>query len=185
MSKILAESANTNERILLGHVSGLFGVKGWVKVFSYTDPREQITHYKKWYLGGQADTVIELEQGQIHKQGVIAKLAGIDDRDTAATLVKKDIWVDKSDLPQLSENEYYWHDLIGCKVSDGADRVIGKVHDLIETGANDVLVVVTSNESHEIANNKQEHLIPYLLGQVIKSIDLDKQQIHVEWDLDY
>lgn len=185
MSKTLAESANTNERILLGHVSGLFGVKGWVKVYSYTDPREQITRYKKWYLGGQAGTVIELEQGQAHKQGVIAKLAGIDDRDTAATLVKKDIWVDKSDLPQLSENEYYWHDLIGCTVSDGADRVIGKVHDLIETGANDVLVVVTTTESHEIAKNKQEHLIPYLLGQVIKSIDLDKQQIHVEWDLDY
>lgn len=185
MSTTLAETANNNEKILLGHVSGLFGVKGWVKVFSYTDPREQITQYKKWYLGSHPSRLIELEQGQAHKQGVIAKLAGIDDRDTAAKLVEQDIWVDKSDLPELSENEYYWHDLIGCTVLDGADRVIGKVHDLIETGANDVLVVVASTGSDKTVKNKREHLIPYILGQVIKSIDLDKQQIHVEWDLDY
>ena len=176
----MAESANNNERILLGHVSGLFGVKGWVKVFSYTDPREQITKYTQWYLGNQQAQPIQLEEGQAHKQGVIAKLVGIDDRDRAATIVKQDIWVDKSDLPTLSENEYYWHDLIGCLVRDSTDTVIGKVHDLIETGANDVLVVVADS-----TKNKTEHLIPYIQGQVIKSIDLDKQQIQVEWDLDY
>lgn len=176
----MAESANNNERILLGHISGLFGVKGWVKVFSYTDPREQIAQYRQWYLGSQQGEAIKLEAGQAHQKGVIAKLAGIDDRDRAAAIVKQDIWVDKSDLPELSENEYYWHDLIGCSVSDSAGSIIGTVHDLIETGANDVLVVVA-----DTAENKTEHLIPYIQGQVIKSIDLDKQQICVEWDLDY
>ena len=80
----------------------------------------------------------------------------------------------------MSENEYYWHDLIGCSVSDSTGSIIGTVHDLIETGANDVLVVVA-----DTAENKTEHLIPYIQGQVIKSIDLDRQQIRVEWDLDY
>ena len=177
----MAELANQEERILLGHISGLFGVKGWVKVFSYTSPRTQITEYKQWYLGQDNEQFIQLEAGQAHKIGVIAKLAGIDDRDLAVTLIKKEIWVNRRELPVLSAGEYYWHQLIGCEVIDTSGQTIGKVHDLIETGANDVFIVRALDKDKKT----KEHLIPYLVGQVVQSIDLDKQQIQVEWDLDY
>ena len=173
----MADPANTDKRILLGHISGLFGVKGWLKIFSYTSPRTQITAYKQWYLGEDEQVVMRLEAGQAHKDGVIAKLVGIDDRDQAMNLMQREIWVNQQALPELAQGEYYWHQLIGCQVLDVAGDVIGQVHDLMETGANDVLIVQTLHP------HKREYLIPYIREQVIKSIDLDRRQIRVEWDL--
>ncbi len=175
----MADSANIAKRILLGHISGLFGVKGWVKVFSYTSPRAQIIAYKEWHLGEHKQDMLRLEAGQTHKDGVIAKLVGIDDRDQATNLLQQEIWVNQRALPELAQGEYYWHQLIGCQVIDTDGHIIGQVRDLIETGANDVLIVKA------LQDHKREHLIPYIREQVIKSIDLDSGQIIVEWDLNY
>ena len=85
------------EKILLGHISGLFGVKGWIKIFSYTSPRVQIVNYKNWYLKTRTDhsdyTLVCVEDGRAHKEGVVAKLQNIDDRDSAATLLEAEICV--------------------------------------------------------------------------------------------
>ena len=166
-----------NKKVLLGKINGLFGVKGWVKVFSYTQPRHKIVEYKNWYLGDDQSHHIEVEQGQAHKSGVIAKLKGIDDRDLAVTLVNQKIWVASDQLETLPEGEYYWFQLIGLKVVDSDNQPIGEVKDLIETGANDVLIVR--------ADSKTEYLIPYLQGQVVKSIDLDEKRMMVDWDVNY
>ncbi len=165
-----------DEMIILGRVSGLFGVKGWVKVYSHTSPRQGILGYKTWYLmqndGWQRHT---LAAGQAHGKGVVAKLAGYDDRDQAATLIGIDIAVKREQLPKLAPGEYYWSDLEGLRVEtvDGVD--LGVVSHLFETGANDVLVV----------KGERERLIPYTRGEAIKEVDLQTGRIIVDWDPDF
>ena len=165
----------------MGHISGLFGVKGWVKIFSYTSPREQIVAYKHWYLkrkqkAGEFE-LIRVEDGRTHKEGVIAKLNEIDDRDSAAALLETEIWVDENELPDLEEGEYYWYQLTGLQVTNLEQENLGTVTGLMETGANDVLLVR--------APDNEEILIPYIREQVIKSVDLDARLIVVDWDKDY
>ena len=160
----------------MGHVSGLFGVKGWVKVFSHTRPRSRIVEYKAWYLGCDSKPVT-LQEGRSHKEGVVAKFEGIDDRDAAAALLESEIWVDEADLSALPEDEYYWYQLIGLEVLDTNKQSLGSVKNLLETGANDVLVVR--------GEGKTEHLIPYIKGQVIQSIDLEKNCLIVDWDINF
>ncbi len=168
---------NVEEKVLLGHVSGLFGVKGWVKVFSYTRPRSQIVTYKRWYLGETQDRLIVLEEGRSHKEGVIAKLEGINDRDSAVSLIDSKIWISEVELEPLEEDEFYWYQLIGLQVFDTENKLLGSVKKLLETGANDVLIVQ--------GDGKSEHLIPYIKGQVVKSIDLSSQSLVVDWDTEY
>lgn len=165
------------EKVLLGAINGLFGVKGWVKVFSYTQPRHKIVEYKHWYLGDNQDSLVEVEKGQIHKSGVIAKLTNIDDRDAALVLLNKNIWVAADQLDALAEDEYYWFQLIGLDVYDCGNNRLGKIKDLMETGANDVIIVQS--------DSKAEHLIPYIKEQVVKSIDLMNNRMDVDWDTNY
>ena len=165
------------EKVLLGLINGLFGVKGWVKVYSYTRPRAKIVEYQHWYLGNEFNQPIRVEQGRSHKGGVVAKLKGIDDRDTAVALLDSEIWVADDQLVTLPNNEYYWYQLIGLEVRDTENKPLGSIKDLIETGANDVMVVR--------GKGKAEHLIPYIQGQVIKSIDLEKKCMVVDWDTDF
>ena len=169
------------EKILLGHISGLFGVNGWVKIFSYTSPREQIVNYKNWYLkstqGAKDFTLNYVEGGRAHKEGVIAKLKNIDDRDSAVALLEHEIWVDESALSDLKEGEYYWYQLTGLNVINQEQVRLGTVTGLMETGANDVLVV------HD--DTLKETLIPYIREQVIKSVDLEEKLIMVDWDKDF
>lgn len=161
----------------MGHIHGLFGVKGWIKVFSYTRPRTQILEYKHWNLGDSAERSVLIETGKGHKDGVIAKLQGIDDRDAAVALLQQKIWVDEASLPALESGEYYWYQLIGAQVVDTAGRVLGEVTQLFETGANDVLVVRD--------NDGNEHLVPYVMQRVIKEVDLVNNKLIVDWDTDY
>ncbi len=166
-----------DEKVLLGTINGLFGVKGWVKVFSYTQPRHNILEYKNWLLGDEQNRPLEVELGQAHKSGVIAKLKGIDSRDAAVLLLNKNIWVSADQLDTLPDNEYYWYQLIGMDVYDCENKRIGKIKELMETGANDVIVVSDTAKS--------EHLIPYIREQVVKTIDLQNNKMVVDWDINF
>ena len=165
------------EKVLLGQINGLFGVKGWIKVFSYTRPRIKIVDYQAWYLGDDFKQAKRIEQSRSQKGGVIVKLEGIDDRDSAVELLDQKIWIAGEQLTPLPENEYYWYQLIGLDVLDTENKQLGSIKDLIETGANDVMVIR--------GKGKAEHLIPYIQGQVIKSIDLERNCMVVDWDPDF
>lgn len=108
---------------------------------------------------------------------MIAKLEGIEDRDAAVALLRQKIWVDKSALPILADNEYYWYQLIGLRVFDTSKQSLGKIIQLFETGANDVMVVQGEDGS--------EHLVPYVMDRVIKEVDLANNRMVVDWDTDY
>ena len=113
--------------------------------------------------------------GRIHGKGLVARLEGVDDRDTAHSLKGFDIAVNRDQLPKTTEGEYYWVDLEGLDVRTIEGVALGKVDYLFETGANDVLVV----------KGDRERLVPYISDQVIKSVDLQKALIVVDWDPDF
>ena len=161
--------------VILGRIVGLFGVRGWIKVYSYTEPREAVLDYRDWLLGRDGDWQrVELAEGKRHGKAVIARLEGIDDRDAAAELIGSDIGVDRDALPEPEEGHYYWADLEGLSVrlEDGSE--LGAVERMLATGANDVMVV----------QGEQERLIPFVMDEVVLGVDLAAGRIDVDWEWD-
>jgi 16S rRNA processing protein RimM len=162
--------------VVLGRVSGLYGIKGWVKVFSYTEPRQAITRYNPLYLNIDGEwKEYRVADGRSQGKSVVIKFDGLEDRDAAALLTDRDIAVSREQLPSLAPDEYYWADLQGLRVitTDGVE--LGQVAYLLETGANDVLVV----------DGERERLIPFLRNDVVVAVDLAQKQIRVDWDPDF
>lgn len=166
--------------IVMGKLGAAFGIRGWLKVFSSTEDAESIFDYQPWFIqrAGKWQQV-ELESWKRHSQEIIIKVKGIDDRDAAALLTNCEVVVDANSLPSLEEGDYYWKDLIGCKVTTSKGYELGKVVDLMETGSNDVLVVKANLKD---AFGVKERLIPFLNEQVIKKVDLATGFIEVDWD---
>lgn len=166
-----------NALVILGEIAGLYGVRGWVKVHSQTDPRENILTYSPWQLtcrDAQTHTRNVLS-GQRHGKGLIAQLAGCDDRDQAAALIGATIAVPRAQLPPPAADEVYWADLEGVQVVTIDGVALGQVVRLFETGANDVLVV----------KGERERLIPLVWDSVIQQLDLDSGVMRVDWDPDF
>jgi 16S rRNA processing protein RimM len=162
--------------VILGRVSGVFGVKGWLKVQSYTEPRDNIVGFSAWTLRmNGVDRVFDVEDGHSHAGSVVAKLHGIDDRDRARELVGAEIVVVREQLPATAAGEFYWTDLEGLEVRTTTDIVLGKVDHLLATGGNDVLVL----------DSTPERLIPFVVGAVVKEVDLERGVIVVDWSPDY
>jgi 16S rRNA processing protein RimM len=163
-------------------LTAVFGIKGWLKVYSYTDPLEGILNYRNWTAVFEGKRMpLKLEDGRRHGPGIVVKLKGIDDRNIAATYCGADIVVPTEDLPALPEGEFYWHQLEGLRVETAGGEDLGRVSHLIETGSNDVLVV----QSTETSIDQRERLIPYLPEDVVKSVDLAGELILVDWDPEY
>ncbi len=164
------------DKLLVGQINGVYGLRGWVKVFSYTEQRETILSYTPWTLCRQGE-VQELAVLDGRRQGktVLARLPGYEDCDQARRLLGSEIFVDRAQLPATDEQEYYWHDLIGLQVVNEADEALGKVVSMIATGANDVLVV----------RGERERLIPFVLGQVVVAVDLPACCLRVDWPADF
>jgi 16S rRNA processing protein RimM len=164
------------ERIPLGYINGVFGVKGWVKVFSETRPREKIVEYSPWWIKqGNEWRTIKVLEGKAQGKGVIARLEGIDDRNQAELLKGVEIAIDRDQLAPATEGEYYWIDLIGLRVETQDGVELGQVKNLFETGANDVVVV----------SGEKERLIPFVQGQYIMDIDLEEGVMRVDWDPEF
>jgi 16S rRNA processing protein RimM len=164
------------ELVVLGRITGLYGIRGWVKVRSETEPRENILAYERWYLeAGNEWIEARVQDGRRHGKGLVAKVVGIDDRDQAGRLRDALIAVRREQLPDLPPGEYYWADLVGLRVSNLDGVELGRVDHLIDTGSNDVLVLL----------GDRERLVPYLPGSVVKTIDLAGGKMIVDWDADY
>lgn len=161
-----------NAFVSLGYISGVFGVKGWIKVFSYTRPRASILEYQTWYLNRQA---VKVKQGHPQGQSIVAKLEHINDRDEARLLNRVEIEVKREQLPKLDNDDYYWSDLAGLAVYNLRDECLGNVDYIMETGANDVLVL----------KSEQACLIPWKIPEIVKQVDLQQGRIYVDWEADY
>lgn len=169
-------SESSQEFITLGRINGVYGVKGWIKVYSFTAPIENILNYKTWQLSkNNQNKAVSLVGGKKHGKGIIAKLEGYDSREDIALLLTSEIRIARNLLPNLPEGEYYWRDLVGLKVVNVAGVEFGHVDHVFDTGANDVLVV----------KGKSERLIPFIQGQCIKKVDLNEGVILVDWPEDF
>ncbi|MDP7537629.1 MAG: ribosome maturation factor RimM [Methylococcales bacterium] len=162
--------------LVIGKITGVFGVNGWVKVFSDTSPRENIVNYSPWLLEkGREQRLLKVIDGRIQGKGVVARLETIERCEQAEPLSGWTISIARSQLPDPEEGEYYWSDLIGLAVVTTTGVSLGVVDHLLETGANDVLVV----------KGDSERLIPFIQGSVLKKIDLVAGLIEVDWDPDF
>lgn len=169
----MVREPDAGRRIVIGRIVGIYGVQGWVKIRSYTRPHQGVVEYHRWLVwqSGQWQPV-ELADWRWHGKVLLAKLEGITDRDQARAWISCEIAVPRTALPSLPAGEYYWADLVGLRVRtlEGVD--LGRVDHLLETGGNDVLVVV----------GDRERLIPFVPGRDVVAVDLDGAQIRVDWD---
>ena len=174
---MLALTGSTDIR--LGSINGSHGLKGWVKVFSYTDPIDAILSYSPWTLKrGEEQKQVEVIEGRIQGKRLVARIADVADRNQADSLVGYEIHIDAGMLPELSSEDFYWFQLQDFIVRNRQDVVFGKVDHLLETGANDVLVVKATAES---VDDKQR-LIPFSENV---EVNRDTGEIVVDWEADY
>lgn len=161
--------------VKMGEVVGVHGVRGWIKIFSYARPKESIFDFRDWWLGNADErSQYRLLEGKLRGKGLIARLEGFDDRDQAARLLNQSISIRFSDLPALPKGEYYWAELEGLGVTTLEGVKLGTVSSLMETGANDVLVV----------SGERKRLIPYT-PDTVRKVDLGDRKMVVDWDPDF
>ena len=167
--------------LVIGRINGVYGIKGWVRIHSYTEPEENLLGYKNCKIRrGSQWQDIEFDAGRRQGKGLIAHIAGVDTRNDAEALKGELIAVQVEELPSLDEDEFYWHQLEGLSVLS-AGALLGRVDHLLATGSNDVLVVKPSEGSID----KQERLIPWLMGSVVKKVDIAAGEIDVDWDPEF
>ena len=162
--------------IRLGSINGSHGIKGWVKVFSYTDPLEAILDYSPWILRkGGAEKEITVKDGHASGKRLIVQIEGVDTRDQAESLIGYEVHVSMEAIPDLEEGEFYWFQLEGLVVKNSGGEVLGKIDHMLETGANDVMVV----------KGDRERLIPFVFEHYVKSVSLEDGLVIVDWDPDF
>jgi 16S rRNA processing protein RimM len=167
--------------IVLGRIVAPFGVQGWLRVHPFGDDPEAWRKMPQWWLSADVDApaarwkVHGLEAVKLHGDGVVAKLEGIDDRDASEALGSCYFGAPRDALPPPAQDEYYWADLIGLAVVNMQDQPLGRVKSLIETGANQVLVV---------ADGERERLLPFV-EQVVRRVDVPEGVIRADWDRDW
>ncbi len=161
----------------MGRVGAPYGLKGWFHLQSYAEPGSNILSYKTWYLKiKQQWQPVEILNARVHGKSFVAALVGYESIEKIEALKLLEIGVPRSELPILDSGEYYWSDLIGLSVVTEKSVILGQVDHLIETGANDVLVV---------KGETREHLIPYVLHDYVLSVDLKARVIRVLWDPEF
>jgi 16S rRNA processing protein RimM len=185
----MSEVSPASEVMAVGKITGCYGIKGWVKIHSYTEPQENFLEFKQWHVERRGELEpLNFDQGKCHGKGLVAHIEGVDDRTLAESYKGLTVVVSAAQLPDLEDGDYYWRQLQGLAVwcrpreeSSNAENVLlGKVDYLLETGANDVLVVKASEGSID----DRERLIPYLPDNTVLRVDLDEGLIEVDWFLD-
>ena len=162
------------KRVPLGHISGVHGLQGWIKVHSWTRPREAILDYQPWLLGKEQNPY-RISAGRLQGKNIVALLPGCVNPEQAKAQVGLEIAVFRDQMPELSTDVFYWTDLEGLSVVTKDGTELGHIERMIETGAHDVIVVA----------GDRERLIPFVWGQYVISVDLDTAKLVVDWDPDF
>ena len=190
----MMNKANKADTIELGKVVGVWGVKGWLKVFSYTRNREDIGQYAEWLLMPVNARPLSsdcqsyaVKNCRVQGQSVVAQLEGVDDRDAAQALIGQKVFITTKQLPALPAGEYYWFELIGLDVVNAEGEALGVVTNMMETGANDVFVIKQEVEpelEQQASLQPIERLIPHI-DEVVLEVDLEKNLLRVDWGADF
>ncbi|NQZ52956.1 MAG: ribosome maturation factor RimM [Piscirickettsiaceae bacterium] len=169
----------SEEFIPVGKISGIFGVKGWMKVFSFTEPRRNILAYSPLYISRKGEWVeAKISGGRAQGKGIVIGLVDITDPDQVLPLIGSELAITKKQLKPTAKDEFYWSELIGLEVINLRNEVLGQVKEILATGAHDVLLV--QDKEHDV-----ERLIPFVMGEIVEQVNLDDNVIRVNWELDY
>ncbi|HLS99598.1 MAG: ribosome maturation factor RimM [Porticoccaceae bacterium] len=176
--------AAPDDLVVVGRITTVHGVQGWVKIHSFTEPESNIFDYLPWWMtlpGGLAR--VEVDQFRATAKGFIAHIVGLDDRDQARLYCQRDIQVSAAAFPEAAPGEYYWHQLEGMKVVSthgGRALLLGTVDGFFDTGASDVMVVKGDAASHD----RLERLIPFVDDYIVE-VDMAAGTVLVDWDPDF
>jgi 16S rRNA processing protein RimM len=177
------ESGYDATHVVMGCIGAPYGIKGWVKLHSFADPAGNLLEYRHFLIeGGPGEGLrqIEIDEARPQGQGFVGHIRGCDVREDTRHFTGKNLLVAKSALPALPDG-YYWHELEGLRVINLAGDYLGRVHHLLATGANDVLVVRGDTDSCD----REERLLPWIEGQVVLEVDLPGGLLKVDWGRDY
>jgi 16S rRNA processing protein RimM len=163
----------------MGRVGAPYGVKGWLRVVAFTAEPDGLAGYGVWWIRGRNEwREVAVAEVGMHGPTLVAKLAGCADRESAAELKGSEIAVPRDALPETAPGEYYWSDLVGADVVNGAGETLGQVAEVFSNGAHEILRVVESGAE------RRERLLPFL-DSVVTKVDLAARRIEVDWGLDW
>lgn len=167
---------DVNDWVIIGQFGKVHGIKGFITLHSYTEPRDNILAYKPWFmLLNHLWQPLPITQLEVNNKHILVKVEGFSEREQASTLTHVQIGIRKTQLPSLPSGDFYWHDLIDMQVHNQEGIDLGRVKEILATGANDVLIV----------EGERRYLIPYLLDLYIIKIDSEQRTILVDWDADF
>lgn len=166
-------AAASGEFVVVGKILGAYGVRGWVKLASFTVPADNLAAYQPWFVDGAPVTVTQL---RAHGAGFVACINACVDRDLASAMAGREISVPAAMLPALEDGDYYWRQMVGMEVVNVTGQRLGIVEGLLATGANDVLVVRV--------DDGREVLIPFI-AQVVGEVDVERRRLVADWGLDF
>ena len=158
----------------LGYIAGVYGIKGWVKIHSWTSPKEAILDYQPWLFGDEK-LPVRINAGRPQGKTVVVSLPDVDNREQAAEWVGREISVYRNQLPKTDEKQYYWADLVGLEVENKDGAELGRITRMMETGAHDVMIV----------QGDRERIIPFIPDHYVISVDLESGRLVVDWEPDY
>jgi 16S rRNA processing protein RimM len=169
--------------VLVGYVSGAYGIQGWVRIKSYSADADALLNARTWWLDKPDFHDVEMMQAKYHSGDVVAHLMGVAGRDAAEALKGASVQISRSHFPALADDEFYWVDLIGLEVDNLQGEHLGLVKDLMDNGAHPILRVAPPNVPGD-EKAQQELLIPFV-DQFVKTVDQQAKKITVDWGLDY
>jgi 16S rRNA processing protein RimM len=172
-----------DDLVLVGHVTGAYGIQGWVRIKAYSTDADALLHATTWWLDKPELRDVDMMHAKMHGDDVVAQLMGVADRNAAEALKGAVVQVRRSHFPALSNDEFYWVDLIGMEVENLRGEPLGTVGDLMDNGAHPILRVVAP--AADGAENAQKELLIPFVDQFVKTVDQAAKKIAVDWEADY
>jgi 16S rRNA processing protein RimM len=176
-----------DDLVPVGHITGAYGLQGWVRIKPYSADADALLYAKTWWLDKPDLRDVDMMQAKIHGEDVVAQLMGVADRNAAEALKGTAVQIRRSHFPPLSNGEFYWIDLIGLAVENLQGESLGTVNELMDYGAHPILRVTVPQAPGSEGSDKaapQELLIPFV-EQFVKTVDQEAKKITVDWGLDY
>ncbi len=166
--------------VVLGRITGAFGIRGWVRVHPFGDDPESWAEMASWWLSTDPDgsdwVARDLLEAKWHGDGLVAHLKGVEDRTAAEALRGYFVAAPREALPESGEDEFYWADLVGLEVVNLAGESLGRVEEVLQGVAHDVLRVKDGAGT--------ERLLPFVEA-VVKEVDKEAGRLVVEWGADW
>ncbi len=170
-----------DDLVLVAHVTGAYGITGWVRLRPYSSEASALLHAKTWWLDRPELHDVDVMQVRTQGEDIVAHLMGIESRNAAEDLRGATVQIRRVHFPPLQDNEFYWIDLIGHDVVNLAGEVLGKVGGLMDNGAHPILRVEVPAQGTEKA---QELLIPFV-ERFVPKVDSQAKLITVDWEKDF